>query len=138
LKEFGFGKASALEPLIAEELKVFTTELKSQIKNGTGVIEIDHQFQTVFMNVVWSLLTGSRFQHDDPKLHRILKLNRAYAQSAKFGGGLVGLFPELLYMAPDWTGYTQQMGISRALREYMEVIHFIHTLRNIIKKYLWK
>jgi len=126
LKEFGFGKASALEQLIVEELKVFTKELKSQINYGTGVIEIKHQFQTIFMNVVWSLLMGSRFQHDDPKLQHILELNRAYTGSAQIGGGIVGLFPELLYMAPDWTGYTQHMGVSRSMRTFMEVIHCIH------------
>jgi len=121
LKEFGLGKASVLEPRILEELKVTINQFKSQLQNGVGVIEIDHQFEAVYMNIVWSLMTGTRFEHDDPKFKRLLRLNRSYEECGQIGGGIGGLFPKLLYMAPNWTGYTKLQAMSIALREYAEV-----------------
>jgi len=121
LKEFGFGSPSSMEPLIIKELTVSFSELQSQLNNGVGVIEIKHQFEVVNMNVIWGLITGSRFEHDDPKLHHLLTLNRGYEISTQIGGGIAALFPKLLYIAPKLTGYTKHMELSNALRTFMEV-----------------
>jgi len=121
LRPFGFGQPRTIEPLIIEELKVFSEELKAQIQKNNGIIEISNQFQTVYMNTIWSLVTGTRFEHDDPKLHRILELNRMYAASGQIGGGIVGLFPEVINYAPNWTGYTHHKNVQHQMRSYMEV-----------------
>jgi len=133
LKQFGFGKASTLETLIIEELKVFSDELKSQLQNGEAVIEISNQFQTVFMNSIWSLATGTRFEHDDPELHRLLELNRQYAECAQIGGGIAGLFPEVLYRFPNWSGYNKLKGIQSEMQKFMEVYGLIVVLRGCLR-----
>jgi len=121
LKQFGFGNASTLEALIIEELKVFSEELKSKMQNGVAIVEISDQLQPVYMNSIWSLVTGVRYEHNDPELLRILELNSAYLESGQQGGGIAGLFPQVLYWFPNWSGYTKIRTIQTDMQRVMEV-----------------
>jgi hypothetical protein len=121
LKDFGYGKQSTLESLILEELQDFCSELKSQSQNQ-NVVEITPQFfNTIFLNVIWSLMTGTRFKHDDPEMKRILHLGHKYAESVQVGGGIGGLFPKIIELAPGWTGFTKHHESNLQMLDFAEV-----------------
>jgi hypothetical protein len=98
-----------MEKLVLEEMKEFTENWKTMIAKGGGsaVVRIDEQFNGVFLNIIWSLLSGKRFQHSDPQLAKLLDVTNKLATSGQIGSGIIGLFPALFEYAPRLTGFTK-------------------------------
>jgi len=74
LRDFGFGKTS-LEGLILDEVNELVGWIQAQ--NGKP-IELRRRFSLAVVNVLWTLLCGKRYAHDDPKLLAILDQMEAY------------------------------------------------------------
>ena len=101
LKRFGFGKTTTLESLLIEELGELIEEIKSSAVNGCALMEVTDQFNEVFLNIIWSTLTGKRFPHGHPQLHKLFQLTEDFMTSQQLGGGIAGLFPILIEYAPN-------------------------------------
>jgi hypothetical protein len=123
LKEFGFGKNTTLETLVLEEMKEFADNWKSMIYEGGGsaVVKIEQQFNPVFLNVIWSLLTGKRFQQDDPQLTKFIDVTNIIRGDGQVASGIFGLFPALIKLAPRLTGFTEHHENNAALYKFYEV-----------------
>jgi hypothetical protein len=98
-----------METLVLAEMKEFTENWTTMIakSGGSAVVRIDEQFNGVFLNIIWSLLSGKRFQHSDPQLTKLLEVTNKLANSAQIGSGIIGLFPALFKYAPRLTGFTE-------------------------------
>ena len=63
LKEFGFGRSSAIEPMIEEEAEKLIKILRTKLKRP---LSTEHLFNISVFNVLWSMISGQRFELDDP------------------------------------------------------------------------
>jgi len=68
LHEFGVGKNS-MESLILDEATELVTWIKKQ--NGSPV-ELHRRFSLATVNTLWRVVTGERYEQDDPKISNIL------------------------------------------------------------------
>ena len=68
LRDFGFGKKS-MEGLIMDEVNELIGWIKEQ--NGKP-ISLRRRFTLAVINALWKILSGERYDHDDPLLTRIL------------------------------------------------------------------
>ena len=73
LRDFGFGKNTG-EELIRNELKEFIQGLD---KNVGKPISINRSFNVAILNTLWMIMSGVRYEQDDPRLWSVLnKINR--------------------------------------------------------------
>ena len=70
LRDFGFGKNTG-EELITNELKEFIQGLDKKV--GRTVI-IDRSFSVAVLNTLWTILSGVRYEQDDPRLWSVVQL----------------------------------------------------------------
>jgi cytochrome P450 len=89
LRDFGFGKKS-METAIMEEVK----ELISNFRKETGKpISSQNRFNVAVLNALWSILTGERHSHDDPRLNKLIKTLTAALTHRPLSVTLAEFFP---------------------------------------------
>jgi hypothetical protein len=119
-----------MEALVLEEMKEFVERWKRLIEEGGGsaVVRIERQFNAVFLNVIWSLLSGKRFRQNDPQLLKYIDVTNKLGESGQIASGILGLFPALIKYAPKLTGFTELHANNVAFYKFYEVrsycIHF--------------
>ena len=69
LRDFGFGKTS-MEGLIMEEVKEVVDWIKRQ--NGKPIM-LYRRLKLATLNALWAILSGERYEHDDPHLTEIME-----------------------------------------------------------------
>jgi hypothetical protein len=67
------------------------------------------------------MMAARRYDHEDPKLAKLLEINSAWFQSGNFGAGVVTAFPFLRFCLREWTGYNQQMDGNRKIHQFLRV-----------------
>jgi hypothetical protein len=112
-----------MEKLVLEEMQEFVGSWERLIEEGGGsaVVRIERQFNAVFLNIIWSLLSGKRFQQNDPQLQKYIDGTKKLGASAQLASGIVGLFPALMKYAPTLTGFTEIHANNIALYKFYEV-----------------
>ena len=73
LLELGFGKTSS-ENLIQDEFFDLEREfLAEAASNPDGIVDFGtNRFGLSVMNILWAIVAGKRFQHDDARLHKLI------------------------------------------------------------------
>ena len=71
LRDFGFGKNTG-EELIANELREFIQNLENRV--GTP-LPINRSFTVAVLNTLWMMVSGVRYEQDDPRLWFLVKQN---------------------------------------------------------------
>jgi len=94
---------------------------KSAVEN-CGKVTIDASFNGPFVNVLWTLLTGERFQHNDPSFSNLLNLTNRFIKSGKYASNILGAFPWLMKWAPKLCGFEAQRQINQEFWNYFQVI----------------
>ena len=69
LRDFGFGKNS-MENIVMEEVQTVINWMKK--KEGQPVT-LDRKFSLSVLNALWNIMTGERYDHNDPELSHILE-----------------------------------------------------------------
>lgn len=113
LRELGFGKAR-MESMINEELMIMIEHLK---KNNETVTSMGRFIAPSVLNVLWSLISGTRLSRDNKQLDNLLNLFNRRSKAFDMSGGLLSHFPWLRYVAPDMSGYNILRGINLELKE---------------------
>ena len=68
LKDLGLGSKS-LESAMEEEVR----ELMGQLRSKVGVAFSTHGFFNIpVVNVLWEIISGERFNHDDPNANKLI------------------------------------------------------------------
>ncbi|CAG7822950.1 unnamed protein product [Allacma fusca] len=119
LREFGFGKRESMESIMSIELQEMMEGLRKVAKTNGGKHRMERFFQLSLLNVVWTMLAGKRYSHDDPRLHKLLKLNSMWFQSGNFGGGIVIAYPFLRFLFPNLLGYNLQKEANAKIYEFL-------------------
>ncbi len=69
LRDFGFGR-KGMESLIMDEVNEFVNWIA---RHGGEPISLHGRINLAVVNALLAVLTGERYDHDDPKLGKILK-----------------------------------------------------------------
>jgi proteasome assembly chaperone (PAC2) family protein len=67
------------------------------------------------------MMAGARYSRDDAELLTILEKLRSLFRSGNPGGGIVGVFPILMKIAPVLSGYAKTLGTTSDLQEFFRV-----------------
>ncbi|ODM94793.1 Methyl farnesoate epoxidase [Orchesella cincta] len=120
LRDFGFGKRSKMHTVIESELHDIVKELQMSVKENDGIHTFDCYFTLSVLNVLWAMLAGTRYEHSDPKLLRLIKLTRDMMSSCNFGNNILLAYPEWKDWFPDWTGLTVQRKCYRETNAFFQ------------------
>ena len=120
LREFGFGKRESMESIVSVELEEMMSRL-TKVATSDGIIVFERFFQLSLLNVLWSMLAGKRYSHDDPKLLKLLEINSLWFQSGSFGAGIITAFPFIRFLLPELTGSNMMIKGNSAVYEFLRV-----------------
>ena len=71
LRDLGFGRTSS-ENLIQEEIHDLIQKIRTRAECSDGVVDFKGLFNLSLLNVLWSIVGGERFKHDDDRLKKLL------------------------------------------------------------------
>ncbi len=107
LKRLGLANKAKTESLILEEVQDLITDLESKAKDGSRPVEVGFELNVAIVNSLWSLITGEKRKHNDPKIQSLLKAVNRGIQLATTSGillfmpFLIKILPERLFGIPE-------------------------------------
>jgi len=126
LRDFGFGRKSSMDSIIHEELSFLIAHVKRRLATTNNILTIHHNFDLSMVNVLWSLVTGHRFNYDDPILNEMLRHNDRINDAFNFNNIYLP-FPFLRHWFPKLTGFKDHM------ESYQKVQLFMKGLVNTVR-----
>ncbi|PSN47977.1 Methyl farnesoate epoxidase [Blattella germanica] len=117
LKQVGYGK-QIMEDMIAKEVSDLLDTLGKEGSSGGREVTVGRYVTPCVLNVLWVLVTGSRFSSwDDPQLQHLMQLMNRRAKAFDMSGGTLNQFPWIRFFAPEWSGYNIILRINAQLKE---------------------
>lgn len=105
LRKFGFGKGNAMEAAITVELDEVLGIFKRKVDDGRykgivgkGIVDMHLIFNVSILNIIWTMMAGTRFSRDDEKLKKLLIMVDEVSKSAPQGISPVFALPFLRYI----------------------------------------
>lgn len=117
LRDFGFGKQKGQEVVMEEEFEELMTRLNSRIREEGNTIPMSQFFTVSVLNILWSMVAGSRFSHDDHRLQSFVETMGPVMRLISTGGNIFMAYPFLRHILPWLTGY------GKARREFNPTLH---------------
>lgn len=118
LRDFGFGKFNSQEAIIEEELTRLMSRLDNQIaESKDSTVYMKKFFSVSALNIIWSLIAGYRFSHDDEQLQKLVKLMADIVQKLAVGEDIITAYPILRHIVPRFT----QIGKDR--KDFLNAMH---------------
>lgn len=125
LREFGFGKSSTMEIILAEEVTKWVQFIKDKAsKSADNVIHVENIFNTAVTNVLWSMVSGKQYDYDDSRMATMLQLNTDFFKSTNIGFDISECYPVIRDWFPNWTGRNEQIRTSQQLVRFATVTNF--------------
>ncbi|ODM98759.1 Methyl farnesoate epoxidase [Orchesella cincta] len=119
LKDLGFGKQNSMESMISVELHELTSRLRQRMADGRQAVVCMHNyFNLSVLNVLWSMIAGTRYSHDDEKLLALLEHVDMLMKCGSVGN-LSSMFPILRKLAPKLTGEEKQLEAYKLLQNFL-------------------
>ncbi|XP_021941273.1 methyl farnesoate epoxidase-like, partial [Zootermopsis nevadensis] len=130
LKQVGYGK-QVMEDMITKEVLDLLETLGKEGDGGTREISVGRYVTPCVLNVLWVMVSGTRFSSwDDPRLQQLMQLMSQRAKAFDMSGGTLNQFPWLRFFAPDWSGYNIITRINTGLKEMI-----VGTINEHYKRY---
>ncbi|XP_011056303.1 PREDICTED: probable cytochrome P450 305a1 [Acromyrmex echinatior] len=104
LKEFGFGNVT-MEDIILNDAVSLTSTIESLAKLGP-ITNLHNITSIAVLNSLWTLVAGTQFDLDNPKLTEILSVVNEIIRNTNVTGGILTHLPFLRYITPGLTGFT--------------------------------
>ncbi|XP_014487656.1 PREDICTED: methyl farnesoate epoxidase-like [Dinoponera quadriceps] len=104
LKQFGFGKIT-MEDIILNDAVALVNKVESMAASGP-ITNLHNITSIAVLNSLWTLVAGSRFELENPKLTKILSVLDDVVRNSNVTGGILTQFPLLRYIMPETTGFT--------------------------------
>jgi len=92
LRDIGFGKSS-MEGLVHEEIQETMTRLQSSVQEGSSTVHMNGRFTISTTNIIWGIINGKRYSHDDLKLHKLLEALREVLRAGDVKVNLINNYP---------------------------------------------
>jgi hypothetical protein len=67
------------------------------------------------------MIAGARYSRDDAELLTVLEKVRIFFRAGNAGGGIFGVFPILMNIAPVLSGYAKNLAITSDLQDFFRV-----------------
>ena len=102
LKKFGFGRPQ-MEEFILEEVQDLVAALKEKSDNGKTPVEIGFDINVSVVNIIWSIISGEKKSHNDPRIREFLVAVNKGVELASTSGILLfmpflaKIFPECVF-----------------------------------------
>ncbi|XP_069696212.1 methyl farnesoate epoxidase-like [Periplaneta americana] len=116
LRDFGFGKKS-MERLILDQVDDIVKEMKNH-----SIIQVNSLFNVSILNMLWGMIAGVTYERNDERLKYLFeKLDQAFRASGP-AGNAANVFPVLMKIAPDLSGYNHVKQIVEDLQDFFKEI----------------
>ncbi|XP_046657699.1 methyl farnesoate epoxidase-like [Daphnia pulicaria] len=120
LKDVGVGKSS-LEGIILDEIRDLVTDINGVVEcSKDGNIMLDDVFTTSVINILWVMVSGTRFKRGDPQMDRLTSCMNGFMRYSNGGPNLLTVVPFIRYIAPELSGYNRLMQYIGPIRSYIE------------------
>ncbi|XP_035713828.1 farnesoate epoxidase isoform X2 [Folsomia candida] len=113
LREFGFGKPSAMEHYIQVMLDLLFAKIDDNL--GTEV-NIDYLFHQPILTIMWQMVVGRLTEDDKAQVKLISEKAERFVKSGVVGMSIANAFPFLRYVFPTWLGRTAQVYFFQACK----------------------
>ena len=120
LRDYGYGKSN-VEAFIQREMEDLNRTLDSAITDLDGIIEPCDLFQIPTVNIVWTLVSGTRFSHMDPQAVKLAKYIEDFSHEISLGTGILNAYPFLMNLAPSLVGMPRFNEISFKFHKFFGV-----------------
>ncbi|CAG7819689.1 unnamed protein product [Allacma fusca] len=119
LRDWGFGKTT-LEGMIQEEIQDLLEETDNKIKLSNGIMSVSDAFGIPVINILWAVMAGKRYKHDDEKLKEMLRRIFESFRSQTYVNNLINDYPFLQHV-PGFSGsFNQFMKTKAHTEEFVE------------------
>lgn len=108
LRDFGFGKQKSQEAVMEEELQELISRLNQRIEQEGNILCISQFYTVSVLNILWSMVAGARFSHDDERLQSFVKTMAQVMKLLSASGNIFMAYPFLRHILPWLTGYGKQ------------------------------
>ncbi len=122
LRDFGFGKRQTMQSAIEAETSLLIEEFKEAVIKNHGIISIRTTFVLPVLNVLWCMVAGQRYAHNDPKLLKLVEQNFLLTKSIKFGDPLEFTFKWIEKIFPSIFNETFRHKVYKEGFKFMQVI----------------
>jgi cytochrome P450 len=112
-----------MEEIIQHEIRQLCNSLDKQLDHP---LAMDHIFNISVVNALWTLISGSRFELNDPELLELIKKMDAVIKNVG-GMRLLNMLPWLRHIAPQMSGWIDNQNRATAL---------INFIGNVINKHI--
>ena len=121
LKKFGFGRPQ-MESFVQDEVRDLIATLKEKSAGGSNPVEIGFDINVAVVNVIWSIITGERKSHDDPRIREFLVAVNKGVELASTSGILL-FMPFLAKILPERLfGIDQMRKWMKASYDYLQEV----------------
>lgn len=117
LRNFGFGRRE-MEEKIYEETRTFIEILKDRCSQPLFMHNI---FDVSVLNGLWAMMAGQRFEIDDERLRKLLKIIHDAFRIVDMSGGLLNQMPFLRFILPGASGYNKLREVLDTMWEFLGV-----------------
>ena len=104
-------------------------EIDIEAKRNSGIVNFENRFNLPLINVLWALVGGERFKHDDIKLNRLVAIVRAFVSNIQ-ASRLALPMPAFLLKWPVFC----KMFIGAPMDIFQAVQGFIRASYSLLKK----
>ncbi|XP_052895691.1 probable cytochrome P450 305a1 [Anopheles moucheti] len=114
LRQAGFGRQAMhaqIQTELNELLEVLDNRMEQPIWPGS-------MLAISVINVLWTIVTGSRVPREDDRLQRLLQLLQERSKAFDMSGGTLNQLPWLRFIAPEWSGYNLVRRFNKQLTEF--------------------
>ncbi|XP_035913569.1 probable cytochrome P450 305a1 [Anopheles stephensi] len=114
LRQAGYGRQkmhAQIQTELNELLDVLENRMEQPIWPGS-ILAIS------VINVLWTIVTGSRVPREDDRLQRLLLLLHERTKAFDMSGGTLNQLPWLRFIAPEWSGYNLLRRFNKQLTEF--------------------
>lgn len=117
LRNFGFGRKE-MDERIEEETKDLIAVFRKQCSEP---IWMHTAFDVSVLNVLWAMMAGKRFDINDERLRKLLKIVHDAFRLTDMSGGMLNQMPFLRFIAPETCGYNQLVDVLVRMWEFLQV-----------------
>ncbi|XP_035918144.1 probable cytochrome P450 305a1 isoform X1 [Anopheles stephensi] len=114
LRNVGYGR-QAMHAQIQTELNELLDVLENRMEQPIWPGSI---LAISVINVLWTIVTGSRVPREDDRLQCLLQLLRERSKAFDMSGGTLNQLPWLRFIAPEWSGYNLVRRFNKQLTEF--------------------
>jgi hypothetical protein len=111
-----------MDTMIMTEVLGLTETLGKEGEGGRRAVSVGGYVTPCVLNVLWVLVTGTRFlSWDDSRLQHLMQLMSQRARAFDMSGGMLNQFPWIRFIAPEWSGYHIITRINDELKQIIMV-----------------